>query len=63
LIDFGAEEVFIEEDEVVIYANFTDFGSIQNARAANMPKENVERAIKLSPLNLIVWKKKEYYFN
>ncbi len=31
LIDFGAEEVFIEEDEVVIYANFTDFGSIQKA--------------------------------
>jgi YebC/PmpR family DNA-binding regulatory protein len=31
LIDFGAEEVFMEEDEVVIYANFTDFGSIQKA--------------------------------
>lgn len=31
MIDFGAEEVFIEEEEAVIYANFTDFGSIQKA--------------------------------
>ncbi len=31
MIDFGAEEVFIEEEDAVIYANFTDFGSIQKA--------------------------------
>lgn len=31
MIDYGAEEVFIEEEEAVIYANFTDFGSIQKA--------------------------------
>jgi YebC/PmpR family DNA-binding regulatory protein len=31
LIDFGAEEVFEEEDEIVIYAGFTEFGAIQKA--------------------------------
>jgi YebC/PmpR family DNA-binding regulatory protein len=31
LIDFGAEEVFAEEDGVMIYAPFTEFGSIQKA--------------------------------
>src|SRR6478609_11502278 len=29
LIDFGAEEVFEEDDEIVIYAGFTEFGAIQ----------------------------------
>lgn len=29
LIDFGAEEVFEEEDEVVIYGDFTSYGAIQ----------------------------------
>ena len=29
LIDYGAEEVFEDEDEIVIYAGFTEFGSIQ----------------------------------
>lgn len=31
LIDFGAEEIFEEDDEIVIYAGFTEFGSIQKA--------------------------------
>jgi len=31
LIDFGAEEVFEEDDEIVIYAGFTEFGAIQKA--------------------------------
>ncbi len=31
MIDFGAEEIFLEEDEVVIYGHFPDFGSIQKA--------------------------------
>jgi YebC/PmpR family DNA-binding regulatory protein len=31
LIDFGAEEVFAEDDGVMIYAPFTEFGSIQKA--------------------------------
>ncbi len=31
LIDFGAEEVFEEDDEIVIYAGFTEFGTIQKA--------------------------------
>jgi len=29
LIDFGAEEVFMEEEEVVIYGSFESFGTIQ----------------------------------
>lgn len=31
LIDFGAEEVFEDEDDVVIYGDFTSFGDIQKA--------------------------------
>lgn len=31
LIDFGAEEVFEEEDAVVIYGDFTSYGAIQKA--------------------------------
>lgn len=31
LIDFGAEEVFIEEESIFIYASFENFGSIQKA--------------------------------
>ncbi len=29
LIDFGLEELKVEEDEIVLYAAFTDFGSMQ----------------------------------
>ncbi|MDZ4058946.1 MAG: YebC/PmpR family DNA-binding transcriptional regulator, partial [Bacteroidales bacterium] len=29
LIDFGAEELFMEEDELIIYGNFESFGTIQ----------------------------------
>ncbi|MCL4857648.1 MAG: YebC/PmpR family DNA-binding transcriptional regulator, partial [Flavobacteriales bacterium] len=29
LIDFGAEEVFVDEDGIIIYAPFESFGSIQ----------------------------------
>jgi YebC/PmpR family DNA-binding regulatory protein len=29
LIDFGAEEVFVEEDKMLIYATFENYGSIQ----------------------------------
>lgn len=29
LIDFGAEEVFAEDDQIMIYAEFTNFGPIQ----------------------------------
>ena len=31
LIDFGADEVFADEDEIVIYGGFQDFGAIQKA--------------------------------
>lgn len=31
LIDFGAEEVFAEDDNVVIYASFESYGAIQKA--------------------------------
>lgn len=31
LIDYGAEEVFEEEDHIIIYGNFSDFGAIQKA--------------------------------
>jgi YebC/PmpR family DNA-binding regulatory protein len=31
LIDFGAEEVFDDEDTIIIYAEFTSYGSIQKA--------------------------------
>ncbi|MEM7549912.1 MAG: YebC/PmpR family DNA-binding transcriptional regulator [Bacteroidota bacterium] len=29
LIDFGVEEVFVEEDDILIYGSFENFGSIQ----------------------------------
>jgi transcriptional/translational regulatory protein YebC/TACO1 len=29
LIDFGAEEVFMDEDGILIYASFESFGSLQ----------------------------------
>ncbi|MCU0445422.1 MAG: YebC/PmpR family DNA-binding transcriptional regulator [Microscillaceae bacterium] len=31
LIDYGADEVFIDEEEIVIYGGFQDFGAIQKA--------------------------------
>ncbi len=31
LIDFGAEEVFVDEDHIMIYGAFGDFGAIQGA--------------------------------
>lgn len=31
LIDFGAEEVFDDEDTIIIYAEFTSYGSLQKA--------------------------------
>jgi len=31
LIDFGAEEVFLEEENIIIYGQFPEFGSIQKA--------------------------------
>ena len=31
LIDFGAEEVFVEDDNILIYASFESFGGIQKA--------------------------------
>jgi YebC/PmpR family DNA-binding regulatory protein len=31
LIDYGADEIFEEDDTIVIYAGFTDFGGLQKA--------------------------------
>ena len=31
LIDYGAEEVFVDEDDILIYAPFESFGAIQSA--------------------------------
>lgn len=31
LIDYGADEVFVEEDKIMIYSSFENFGSIQGA--------------------------------
>lgn len=31
LIDFGADEIFVEEDDIMIYSSFENFGSIQGA--------------------------------
>ena len=39
MIDFGAEEVFVDEDGILIYAPFESFGSIQ--------KELENRAIEI----------------
>ena len=30
LIDFGVDEIFVEEGEIVIYAEFSSYGSLQN---------------------------------
>lgn len=38
LIDFGAEEVESDEEEIVIYTGFTDFGAMQKAlESKNLP--------------------------
>lgn len=31
MIDFGAEEVFVDDDGILIYAPFENFGAIQKA--------------------------------
>jgi YebC/PmpR family DNA-binding regulatory protein len=31
LIDFGVDEVFVDEEEIIIYGGFQDFGTIQKA--------------------------------
>ena len=31
LIDFGAEEILVDEDEIIIYASFSGFGVMQKA--------------------------------
>jgi YebC/PmpR family DNA-binding regulatory protein len=38
LIDFGAEEIFAEEDGILIYAGFSNFGSIQKYLEGNETK-------------------------
>ncbi len=38
LIDFGAEEIFAEEDGILIYAGFSNFGSIQKYLESNETK-------------------------
>ncbi len=38
LIDFGAEEVFVEEENILIYGAFEDFGSLQAA----LEKQGIE---------------------
>jgi YebC/PmpR family DNA-binding regulatory protein len=43
LIDFGVEEVFEEDESIILYAPFADFGSIQKALdAKNTEVENAE---------------------
>jgi YebC/PmpR family DNA-binding regulatory protein len=34
LIDFGMDEIFVEEDDIIIYGPFESFGSIQGALEA-----------------------------
>lgn len=46
LIDFGAEEVFIDDDEILIYAPFESFGAIQSeleSREINILSSGFER--------------------
>lgn len=46
LIDFGAEEVFIDENELIIYTQFEDFGNMQKAledRKINVISSDFER--------------------
>jgi transcriptional/translational regulatory protein YebC/TACO1 len=38
LIDFGAEEVFVDEDGLMIYGDFVNFGSLQS----ELEKRNYE---------------------
>ena len=38
LIDFGAEEVFVDEDGILIYAPFESFGAIQS----ELEKQDIE---------------------
>jgi YebC/PmpR family DNA-binding regulatory protein len=43
LIDFGAEEIFEDEGEIIIHTAFTDFGAMQKALdARNIPVTNSE---------------------
>lgn len=43
LIDFGVEDIFEEEQSIIIYAPFTEFGAIQKAlESKNLEIENAE---------------------
>lgn len=48
LIDFGAEEVFEEEDGIMIYADFPSFGSLQKA-LEDMNKEIISSGFEQIP--------------
>jgi len=53
LIDFGAEEVFVDEDGIIIYAPFESFGSIQKYLEEN-EKEIISSGFERIPQVLTV---------
>ena len=42
MIDFGAEEVFVDEDGILIYAPFESFGAIQKNWKAEVLKSYLQ---------------------
>lgn len=50
MIDFGAEEVFVDEDSIMIYGDFTDYGSIQKG-LEEKDLEIIESGFERIPLN------------
>jgi YebC/PmpR family DNA-binding regulatory protein len=52
MIDFGAEEVFVDEDHIMIYGDFPDFGNIQKG-LDEKGIEIIESGFERIPLNTI----------
>jgi YebC/PmpR family DNA-binding regulatory protein len=50
MIDFGAEEVFVDEEDIMIYGHFPDFGNIQKG-LEGLGHEIVESGFERIPTN------------
>lgn len=52
MIDFGAEEVFVDEEYIMIYGDFPDYGSIQKA-LEDKGLQIIESGFERIPLNTV----------
>ena len=56
LIDFGAEEVFLDGDNVMIYAPFQYFGALQSSNVINFDKVTNKLSLEQHLMQLVAWK-------